>query len=312
MIKISKLNAQKLKIKDQINWLPEFTKEAQKFTLPEIGLRLLCTIDDRGWPHLTLISFNIAKTPNLVVWGQFTEGLSKKYVLKTKKQGILYMNEKPPLKFVLAKVLFDHFEEGGEDCERFSRGKLLRYMTYVNVYKAYYNKVIAATELQNYPLSAIIKGHLIQLISKSGLKSKGNNVEEKLNDFGYDLFNQMTSAKFIAYIDPSDGYPVIIPCFQLRAPDKSKLAFPYTPFRNYLEQIPLNAHVAVFGIVSENFESLNLMINGRLTKKVKSIGFDWGIIEIDEIYNSMPPLHGVIYPKLEVREKITDFPPYNP
>lgn len=291
-------------------WHPEFKPDARELTLPEIGLKLIATIDPRGWPHLTMISFNIAKTPQQVVWGQFTEGLSKKYVTQTKKQGMFFMTAVPPFKFVQAKVEFDYLLHSGEDCENFSRGKMLRYMTYTNVHTCFYNKVIAATEIRSLPLLGIVKGFLAAKLGVGKFKSK--QTEEKLTDFGYEIHNQMTSAKAIAYIDPTDGFPIIIPCFQLRAPDKNKLAFPFAQFKEDLEKIPLGSHVATYCTVSDNLELMNQMINGRLTETKQVRGMKWGIIEIDEIYNSMPPLSGVIYPYIEVRPKVTKFPEYIP
>jgi hypothetical protein len=291
-------------------WHTEFTKDGRELTLPEIGLKLIATVDPRGWPHLTMISFNIAKTQQQVVWGQFTEGLSKKYVTQTKKQGMFFMTAKPPFKFIQAKVEFDYLLHSGEDCENFSRGKMLRYMTYTNVHTCFYNKVIGSTEIRNLPLSGIIKGFIAAKLGLGGVKSK--QAEEKLNDFGFEIHNQMTSAKAIAYIDTTDGFPIIIPCFQMRAPDKNKLAFPFAQFKEDLEKIPIGSHVATYCTVSDNLELMNLMINGRLTEVKKVKGIKWGIIEIDEIYNSMPPLPGVIYPAIEVRPKVTQFPAYIP
>lgn len=286
-------------------WQEEFNEEAKNLTLPEIGLKMVATIDPRGWPHLTMISFNIAKTSSQVVWGQFTEGKSKQYVTETKKQGMFYMTANPPFKFVQAKVEFEHLKHEGEDCERFSRGQMLRYMTYTNVHTCFYNRVIKATGVQDLSMFGIVKGFLAQAISKGG--AKADNPEEKLTDFGFSLFNQMTSAKMISYIDPEDGFPVIIPCFQLRAPDKSRLMLPFSHFKEKLERIPLNSHIAAYGVVSDNLELTNQMINGRLTEIRRIRGIKCGIIEIDEIYNSMPPLAGIIYPKLDKRPKVTDF-----
>ncbi|MHA1237138.1 MAG: hypothetical protein ACTSQ9_05720, partial [Candidatus Hodarchaeales archaeon] len=140
------------------NWNKEFSKEAYDLTQPEIGLRLITTIDKRGWPHITMISSNRAKTRKQIVWGQFTEGTSKKNILTNPKQGIFFMNAEMPFKFVQAKAKFDYYLKGGEDCERFSRGPLFRYMTYVNIHTSYYNDVIAVTDVRILGLFGIIKG----------------------------------------------------------------------------------------------------------------------------------------------------------
>ena len=263
------------------NWKPEISKDGIELSQLEIGLKLITTVDPRGWPHITMISFSKAKTSvsaekssQEVVWGQFTEGNSKKNVFENPKQG--------------------------EDCEYFSRLPLLRYLTYTNVWRTFHNSIKSASPVRNLGEGGIIKGVIANIFGKGGAKVK--NPEEKLTDFGFDLFNGPFNPKFISYID-TDGYPIVIPCFQLRAPDRSRLTFTLSQFKEELEDIPVNAHVSVFGVVAANLELVNQMVNGRFTGFEKSRG----IIEIDEIYNSMPPLAGVIYPKLQVKPKILDF-----
>jgi len=288
-----------------MEWKHKLTKQAMELTQLELGLKLITTIDQRGWPHITLISFNKAKNAKKVVWGQFVEGTSKRNVLRNPKQGAFYMNANMPFKFVQVKMELERTQKGGEDCEEFSRSQMLRYMTYTNVHTAYYNRIIAATDVRPLGLMGIIKGFLINTLAKGALKDK--NAEEKLPDFGYKIFNQMTNAKVMSYID-SDGYPIIIPVFGLVAPDKSKLVFPLVQFQKELNIIPKNTNVATYVIVSAGMELTNIQVNGTFTGFKKVRGFTYGIIDIDEVYNSMPPLHGVIYPKRQLRPKVTKFP----
>jgi len=117
----------------------------------------------------------------------------------------------------------------------------------------------------------------------------------------------MTSVKVLSYIQ-EDGYPIIIPCFGIRAPDRSKLIFPLSQYKEELLSIPNNTHISVFVVVSQDLELTNMQINGIFTGFKRVRGFKYGFIEIDEIYNSMPPLNGVIYPNLESRQKVTAFP----
>jgi hypothetical protein len=289
------------------NWKPEISKDGIELSQLEIGLKLITTVDPRGWPHITMISFSKAKTSvsaentsQEVVWGQFTEGNSKKNVFNNPKQGVFFMNADMPFKFLQVKADFKNVKIGGEDCEYFSRLPLLRYLTYTNVWRTFHNSIKSASPVRSLGLVGIIKGVIANIFGKGGAKVK--NPEEKLTDFGFDLFNGPFNPKFISYID-NDGYPIVIPCFQIRAPDRSRLTFTLSQFKEELEDIPVNAHVSVFGVVAANLELVNQMVNGRFTGFVKSRG----IIEIDEIYNSMPPLAGVIYPKLQVKPKIIDF-----
>jgi len=286
-------------------WSSSFTKDGMELSDLEVGLKLLATIDPRGWPHITMISFNRAKTPEQVVWGEFTVGTSKRNVLQNPKQGAFYMNAVMPFKFLQAKITFDHRVKGGEDCEYFSRGQMLRYNTYMNVEKAYYNSVKAVTPVIDLKILPIAKGLILNLFAKP--KAKDSNAEEKLPMLAYDLYNNPFNPKFISFLDPDDGYPLIIPCFQLRAPDRSKLIFPYSQFKEELELLKEGAHVSTFAVIAEEIELISMVIQGTFTGMQKFGNVKCGVIQIDEVYNSMPPLSGVIYPKLKTRPKVTNF-----
>ena len=290
------------KNKDVI-WSKELINESIDFTSAELKLSFIASIDDRGWPHLTLITYNRAISKDQIVWGQFTEGLSKKFVMKNPKQAILYMNISMPFKFLQVKCEFHHTSTEGKDLEYFNKLELMRYMTYVRIYKAYYEKVITATSLRSLPIMGIAKGMVKNLIGKGGLKT---GLEEKrLNVIGYKLFKGPINPKYIAYVDPSDGYPIIIPCLQITATDHNRLIFPLgSALREDLEKIPLNAIVAVY---VANFDLANQMINGKFIGFKKSRGIKFGIIEIMEVYNSSPPLTGIIYPERYNRPKVTNF-----
>ena len=286
-------------------WSSTFTKDGMELSDLEVGLKLLATIDPRGWPHITMISFNRAKTPEQVVWGEFTVGTSKRNVLQNPKQGAFYMNAVMPFKFLQAKITFDHRVKGGEDCEYFSRGQMLRYNTYMNVEKAYYNSVKAATPVIDLKILPIAKGLILNLFAKN--KAKDPNAEEKLPKLAYNLYNNPFNPKFISFLDPDDRYPLIIPCFQLRAPDRSKLIFPYSQFKEELELLKEGAHVSTFAVIAEEIELISMVIQGTFTGMQKFGNVKCGVIQIDEVYNSMPPLSGVIYPKLKTRPKVTNF-----
>ncbi len=290
------------KKKEIPNWSSEISEESIKFTQPEIMLKLVSTIDERGWPHITMISSNRAKNKSQIVWGAFTEGTSKKNVKKNPKQGIFYMTAEMPFKFLQAKVEFSHTSKEGEDLEHFNKTELMRYNVYIRVHTAYYNKIIAVTPVRNLPLSGIISGILKDMIGKGGAKTKLE--EKRLGVIGYNLFRAPIAVRVISYIDPSDGYPVMIPCIQLQAADHNRLVFPPSILKQDLYQIPVNSKVAVFGM---NFDFVNQVVKGTFTGFKKFRGIKFGVIEIEEIYNSCPPIVGKIYPEIKTIPKITEF-----
>ena len=285
---------------DKAGWIYEFSDKLIKFTQPDVMVKLVSTIDSRDWPHITLITSNRAISRDRIVWGQFFMGTSKENVQKNPKEGLLYMTAEPPFKFIQVKAKFDHTKTEGDDLEYFNRSDFMRYFTYINVYKVFYNKVMSVTPIRDLPAGGIPKKTLriIKNEAKTGLE------EKRLNIIGYKLFTNPIGVRAIAYIDSSDGYPIIIPNLQLNAVDHNRLFFPLTALREDLLQIPVNSKVA---IISANFDMASQVVKGTFTSIQKVEDIDYGLVDIEEIYNSSPPIPGKIYPEIETRPKVTKF-----
>ena len=69
-------------------------------------------------------------------------------------------------------------------------------------------------------------------------------------------------------------------------------------------QIPVNSKVAVIGA---NFDMASQVVKGTFTGIQKFEETEYGLIDIEEIYNSSPPIVGKIYPKIESVPKVSDF-----
>ena len=95
---------------NKVMWYSELSDELIEFTQPEMIVKLVSTIDSRGWPHLTIITSNRAKSRDQIVWGQFFAGTSKEYVQKNPKQGIFYMTAEAPFMFIQVKADFTHIK----------------------------------------------------------------------------------------------------------------------------------------------------------------------------------------------------------
>ncbi|MEJ2295864.1 MAG: hypothetical protein P8Y23_14000, partial [Candidatus Lokiarchaeota archaeon] len=188
---------------------------------------------------------------------------------------------------VQVKADFTHTSKEGPDLEHFNQSQLMRYFTYVRTHTAYYNNIVAATPVRDLPLLGIIKGILKSLIAKGGAKTK--LPEKRLNVIGYKLFRDMIAVRVISYIDQNDGYPIMIPVIQLQATDHNRLVFPPSILKQDLMKIPVNSKVAVFGM---NFEFVNQVVKGTFLGYKKYRGIKLGVVDIEEIYNSCPPITG--------------------
>nr|MDO8084750.1 hypothetical protein [Candidatus Sigynarchaeum springense] len=283
-------------------WLKEIPAEAVKFTWTEIMAKLLGTIDPAGFPHVTLIACNRAIDAKTVKWGQFIQGRSKKHVYGNPKSASLYMTKTMPLTFMQVKMDFDRCSLDGADAENFNTAQLLRYNTYVRVDHVYFNTVRAASPLRPLPLGGIVKGMVADAIGIGGLKT--GKPEARIPPFGTALFSAPVGPKFLAFIDPADGYPVIVPCFQARAVEGKSIAFPMTQFAGDLAPLQPGAKLAFFAV---SFELTSILVKGIYNGIKKSRGIRFGTADVTEVYNSMPPLAGMLYPVKETRPKVTTF-----
>jgi len=279
-----------------LNWKDRLDPESVAFTTPEIMAKFVATVDSAGYPHLSMITSNCAISPTATKWGEFTRGMSKGNVVKNPKQGLLFMTAQMPFEFLQIKATLDHVSLEGEDAVDFNQMALFRYNTYMRVYRVFFNSVVAARSIRGISLMGITKGIL------KGFGSKGNKGQQetaRLNPLGRRLFNGAVFPKFIAYID-SDGYPIIIPCFQARSADGIRIYIPTTQFKEDLACIPPGSKVSMFAM---DFETVSQMVKGTLIdSNPKNL-----LVDIEWVYNSMPPKVGTIYPKIEVLEKVSDF-----
>ena len=100
----------------------------------------------------------------------------------------------------------------------------------------------------------------------------------------------MGSLKFISYIG-TDGVPELVPVVQCQAADSRRLAFAPLAFGRELRRIPSGTEVAVF-CLTMGMEDVLIRGTFRGFKRHRLITL--GTVDIEWVYNSMPPAHGAI------------------
>jgi len=259
----------------------------------ELKVGILGTVNPDGLPHLTMISTLQACSPTQVAWGQFTEGLSKKHILENPKAAFLVMTLDK--NFWRGKATFTHTSNAGAEFDGYNNLPMFRYNAYFGVHTVYYMDLVEQSGKVSLPMGSIIGAALRTMMART--ISRGHTPQTVLNPWTCALFNKLDNLKFLGYID-EDGYPVILPVIQAQARNSVHIMFSTAAFREELGSIPFGTSVAIFGL---SLEMEDVLLRGEFQGIQKVGGFQCGLVNVNWVYNSMPPKPQQIYPELELK-----------
>lgn len=271
--------------------LTAFDQEAMQAFEPEAKVGLLATVNPDGLPHITLITALQAKTPQQLIWGQFTEGRSKAHVRANPKTAFLILTM--DRKLWRGRAVWTHAVKEGPDYEMFNTKPMFRYNAYFGIHTVHYMDLVETSGREGLPLGAIVASSLLTALAKH--QARTHLTDRILKPWAEGLFNGMATLKFIAHVGP-DGFPVITPLLQCQAADSHRLAFVPLAYRSELARIPERAPVAVFGL---SMQMEDCLVRGTYRKHDGRIPL--GMVDIDWVYNSMPPAPGQIYPEVALK-----------
>jgi hypothetical protein len=265
---------------------------------PEAKVGLIATINPEGLPHITLITALQAKTPSQIIWAQFSEGMSKENVRVNPRTAFLIMTLDKAL--WRGKATWTHFAKEGEDYELFNRKPMFRYNSYFGIHTVHYMDLLETYGKERLPLPHIAVASLLTMAARSGARKDAES--PVLKPWGEVLFNGLRSLKFIAWVG-GNGFPTITPLLQCRASDSGRLVFSTAAYGKELKAIQAGSPVAVFGLT---MEMEDILIRGVFKGFRRYRGIRLGVIDIEWVYNSMPPIPGQIYPEVKV-ERVVSF-----
>ncbi|HDP23810.1 MAG TPA: pyridoxamine 5'-phosphate oxidase family protein [Deltaproteobacteria bacterium] len=270
-----------------------FDEQDMKEFEPEAKVGLIATVNPGGLPHITLITALQAKTSQQLIWGQFSDGLSKKHVKTNPKTGFLIMTLSRSL--WRGKALWTQEQTHGEDYEMFNLKPMFRYNAYFGIHTVHYMNLVETYGRESLPMVNIILASLLTKLAKSSACSR--NQRRILKPWAEGLFNRLDSLKFLSFIG-EDGFPVIIPLIQCQAGDSTRLAFSPLAYGKELSVLKKGMPAAVFGLTMDMEDVLvRGVFGGVATYRMTNLG----VLDIEWVYNSMPPVQGQIYPEVELK-----------
>lgn len=269
----------------------QFTEDDMKRLLPDEKMGIIATRNSDDLPHISLITTIYAKTPSQIILGEFSSGESKRNMEKNPQVSFLILT--PDRSTWRGKALWTHRETSGADYERLNNIPMFRYNTYFGINTVHYLDLVETTDRQRLSMTGIVTSSLLTMLSKGGVKDSSLSA---LSPFGIELFNGMSTLKFISYIG-DDSFPVLIPVIQCQAAGPGTLSFSSLAYCDELGKIKTGSDVAVFGL---NMKMESLLVRGKFNGIKRVRGIKTGAVDINWVYNSMPPAHGQIFPEIPV------------
>ncbi|MDR2111446.1 MAG: pyridoxamine 5'-phosphate oxidase family protein [Spirochaetaceae bacterium] len=293
----------------------EFEDSCREKFESDSKIGLLASIAPDGYPHVALISSIGVKSKTSLMWGQFSQGLSKTYLKDNPNTGFLVVS--PDQYWWTGKARHSGIAVKGEDFDYFNNKPLFRYNSYCGFGAVHYGDLVDVSAGEKLPLLKVALGAL----KSGGLKKQvlsgkyrpaplssapaaadgpeagepggpEDLIRQKMPPYGIALGQALTGLKFAAYVD-TDGYPRIIPALQGKPADGNTLIFSPLPYGELLRQIPSGRKAAVY---MANLDLESLLLQGRWFNLEQRGSFKGSVFEIDKVYNSMLPIGGYIYP----------------
>jgi len=273
--------------------LTSFSEADIQNTQPALKVGILATVSPEGLPHVTLLSSLMACGPKQLCFGQFTEGMSKKHILSNPKAGFLIMGLDKNL--WRGKATFTHSVKSGSEYEYYNNVPMFRYNAYFGIHTVHYFDLVSHTGKTPLPMNKIILAAVQTMLARTlGRKSQKRPV---LNSWTRLFLNKIDNLKFLSFIG-ADGYPAVIPAIQAQALDPGHVLFSTSVYPNELQAIPVGVPLAVFGMA---LTMEDVLLRGNYLGFRRMAGVKTGLVEVDWVYNPMPPVAGQVYPPVELK-----------
>lgn len=262
--------------------LPRFEKDEK------IGL--VGTIDGNGLPRVSLITSLQAADDEHLLMGQFCEGISKDNLRQRPESAFLILTL--DMSWWHGKMHWTGETDRGDEIELFNSKPMWRYNTYFGIHRVHFLDLKEVSPERKISIPSLLPSILAGRFARLFIAGKGGSAP--INRWTAKLLDKPSSLSFLSWID-EDGYPLVIPALQLLSAGRNRVIFPLSGDSRAFRSISKGTSVAVFSL---SLQMESALLRGSFTGIKKAGGIPVGIIDIDWVYNSMPPVPGQIYPQL--------------
>ncbi len=265
--------------------------------LEKIGI--LATRNLEGQPHITFINSLMAMDETTMTMGQFVRGNSK-YHIQENPEAAFFILSPQTRKTWAGKIVWTGKKDQGPELETYKEMPMQRYNSYFPIHRVHYFDLKETTPAKQLPVFKIaVSALMTKVVGAAVPKNKGDRV---LNLYGKKLLASLMTLKFLSFTG-KDGFPVLIPFVPCMTSDSKRLVFPANALKDFQDQIKTNMDIAVFSLMT-SLESV--LARGKFIGFKRILGVKTAMIDLNWVYNSMPPNAGQIYPEKSL-QPVTSF-----
>lgn len=270
-----------------------FSPEDIAGTQPALKIGILATVTPGGLPHVTMLSSLMACASQQMCFGQFTEGYSKQHLTENPHAAFLVMGLDKHL--WRGTISYTHSRKEGPEYDTYNNVPMFRYNAYFGVHTVHYFALLAHSGKAALPMNRVIFASVQSMVARLLGKKPGGVYA--LNEWTVAFLNKLDTLKFLAYVG-ADGYPQIIPAIQAQCLDASHVLFSTSVYTDELQAIPAGAQLCVFGLA---LTMEDVLLRGTYLGLQRVAGVRVGVLQVEWVYNPMPPVPGQVFPEVELK-----------
>lgn len=257
-------------------------RDAKDFASP-YKVALIATHDPEGQVHITLLSSLMNRGDDEMVVGEFVKGLSKDFFHERPQAGFLIMNLSK--EFWTGSMDFYDKKTEGPEYITFNEMTLFRFNTYFGVHTVHYAKLRDISDRRKLNLAGIGLNMVRVRLASPFFKGRGPEV---FNAWTRQHTGKAGTLSFLGFTDP-DGYPRILPVIQAMSVSNNRILLTAAPYKGLAEGLKDGDPASIF---AANLDMEAVLLKGRYHKLAGGLA----AVDVDRVYNCMPPIHRYIYP----------------
>lgn len=266
--------------------LVDIPKNVRSVYEEERAAKFLATLSREGIPNVALIVSQLPGDDNQFMFGEFMMVKTLENLKSNPSVASVAITEKLEMAGYRGNVM--GWVQSGPFVEKINSIPFFRYNAYAGIHNV---AVVEIEKIVDLPMrvtySTLAKDYVSLLMASRLLHDRGSlDIEFPLTV--REKFNSIMSIKVIAFPDENEK-PAVFPALSTRFTGTSRLAFKVTDYNKKILEFPLPLPVAMNVLT---LDLLTYQVKGELVSVRALGGSRFGIVELSELYSSMPPLCG--------------------